>query len=332
MTGNREYKSDVFSMLMEDRANALTLYNAMNGSDYSDESEVEICRLDGGISLSIRNDAAFILDMRLSIYEHQSTMCPNMPLRSFVYLANILQKMIKKRNIYGRTLVKIPTPKFAIFYNGEEEQPEQYELKLSDAFERPVEEPEVELRCKVYNINYGKNKELVNKCAFLKEYMIFVEYVRTYHKQDEYENLEHAIERAIDRCVKENVLRDFLMEHRSEVIKVMTLDYTFERQLALEREERLAEGYAEGHEKGHEEGRKEGHKEGHKAGLEEGREEGVYYNLVQLSSKKYFKGFTAEETAEMLEEEPEVIEKIYALIMEQDTTDIGEICKKLMDK
>ncbi len=314
MTGNREYKSDVFSMLMEDRQNALELYNAMNNSNYSDASQVEICRLDGGISLSVRNDAAFILDMRLSIYEHQSTMCPNMPLRSFIYLANILHKMIKNRNIYGRTLVKIPTPKFAIFYNGEEEQPEQYELKLSDAFESPVEEPEVELRCKVYNINYGKNKELMNKCTFLKKYMIFVEYVRTYHKQDDYENLEHAIERAIDRCIEEDVLRDFLMEHRSEVVKVMTLDYTFERQLALEREERLAEGYVEGHA----EGRAEGHSEG------------ILYNLIQLAYKKYLKGYTIEETAELLEEDYGRIKKIYDIIMKQKTDNIGEICEHFM--
>lgn len=33
MAGNREYKSDVFSMLMEDRNNALQLYNAVNDAN-----------------------------------------------------------------------------------------------------------------------------------------------------------------------------------------------------------------------------------------------------------------------------------------------------------
>ncbi|MBQ9928698.1 MAG: hypothetical protein IJO65_12085 [Lachnospiraceae bacterium] len=145
MTGNREYKSDVFSMLMEDAQNALELYNALNGTDYDDSAMVEMCRLDGGVSLTVRNDAAFILDMRLSIYEHQSTICKNMPLRSFIYLAIILQDIIKEHNIYGSTLVKIPTPQFAIFYNGEASQPERYEMKLSDAFEHPVENPQLEL-------------------------------------------------------------------------------------------------------------------------------------------------------------------------------------------
>ena len=41
----------------------------------------------GGISLSVRNDASFIVAARLSIYEHQSTVCPNMPVRSLIYFS-----------------------------------------------------------------------------------------------------------------------------------------------------------------------------------------------------------------------------------------------------
>ena len=152
MAGNREYKSDVFSMLLEEPENALALYNAVNGSSYEDASMVEICTLDRGISLTVRNDAAFVLDMNLSIYEHQSTVCPNMPIRSLIYFTMTLEDFIRGRNIYGRRLVKIPTPRFAVFYNGDEDQPEQYELKLSDAFERPTDNPELELKCRVYNI------------------------------------------------------------------------------------------------------------------------------------------------------------------------------------
>ena len=149
MAGNREYKSDVFSMLMEEPENALSLYNAINGSDYTDSTMVEICTLDRGISLSVRNDAAFILDLNLSIYEHQSTVCPNIPLRDLIYVTLTLEDMIKGRDIYGRQMLKIPTPRFAVFYNGLEEQPEQYILKLSDAYEHPVENPELELICTV---------------------------------------------------------------------------------------------------------------------------------------------------------------------------------------
>jgi hypothetical protein len=241
MAGNREYKSDVFSMLMEDKRNALELYNAVNGSDYTDPELVEMQTLDKGISLTVRNDAAFVLDMNLSVYEHQSTICPNMPIRELIYFTYIVERLIRKRNIYGKSLVRIPIPRFAVFYNGQEDQPEQYDMRLSDAFERHVENPEIELICKVYNINFGHNKELLDKCPVLKEYMTFVDYVRENHKENDYENLQDAIERAIDRCIEENVLREFFMEHRSEVVKVMQLDYTFDRQIMLEREEGIRE-------------------------------------------------------------------------------------------
>ncbi|MDE6924431.1 MAG: hypothetical protein K2P59_04090, partial [Acetatifactor sp.] len=138
-----------FSMLMEDRNNALQLYNAVNRSEYADPEMVELHNLDKGISLTVRNDAAFVLDMSLSIYEHQSTVCPNMPVRSLIYFSAMLRQLVQNRSIYGRTLVKIPTPRFAVFYNGEEDQPEQYDLKLSDAFEKNMGTPELELvhRC-----------------------------------------------------------------------------------------------------------------------------------------------------------------------------------------
>jgi hypothetical protein len=182
--------------------------------------------------------------------------------------------------------VKIPTPRFAVFYNGEEKQPEQYELKLSDAFEHPVEEPEIELKCKVYNINQGRNRELLEKCPVLKEYMIFVDYVREFHRQSDYEELEHAIERAIDRCIEENVLRKFLIEHRSEVVKVTKLDYTFDRQLTLEREDARAEGKAEGRAEGRAEGKAEGRAEGKAEGRAEGRAEGKAEGRAEGQAKE----------------------------------------------
>ena len=246
--GNREYKSDVFSMLMEDKVNALSVYNVLNGTNYTNPNDLEICTLDKGVSLTIRNDAAFVVDASLSIYEHQSTVCPNMPVRNLVYYTTIISKFIKNKNIYGRSLVKIPVPKFVVFYNGDEDQPEEYYMKLSDAFEKKTDKPELELVCKVYNINFGKNKQLLDKCTVIKHYMIFVDYVRLYHKEQELEDLERAINRAIDRCIEENVLADFLKENRSEVVKVTQLDYTFDRQIMLEREEAREEGREEGRE------------------------------------------------------------------------------------
>jgi DNA-binding XRE family transcriptional regulator len=297
MTGNREFKSDVFSMLLEDKRNALQLYNAMNGSEYDDPEQVEMCRLDGGFSLTVRNDAAFVVDMNLNVYEHQSTVCPNMPLRNVFYFAKILEHRVKNRDIFSRTLVKIPTPRFAVFYNGTEAQPEQYDMRLSDAFEHPTEKPEVELICRMYNINRGNNKILLDKCTMLKEYMIFVDYVRQ-NKSESQEELADAIEKAIDRCISENVLRDFLKEHRAEVVKTMALDYTFERRIELQREEAWDEGFADGKE------------DGIKIGKEDGLKTGTLYGKIQVYMQEMH--LPVEEVAKRLSVNTETVEKILA--------------------
>ncbi|MGN0385603.1 MAG: hypothetical protein ACI4EX_06940 [Lachnospiraceae bacterium] len=243
--GNREYKSDVFSMLMEDKNNALAVYNVLNGTNLTNPDEVEIQTLDKGVSLTVRNDAAFVVDASLSVYEHQSTVCPNMPVRNLIYYTTIVSEYLKKKNIFGRKLVKIPVPKFVVFYNGDEQQPPEYEMKLSDAYEKKVDNPELELVCKVYNINFGKNKDMLDRCQILREYMTFVDYVRFYHKEQNFEDLCIAINRAIDRCINEGVLKDFLQKNRAEVIKVTQLDYTFDRQVMLEREDAREEGREE---------------------------------------------------------------------------------------
>ncbi len=282
MSGNREYKSDVFSMLMQDKSRALQLYNAMNDSHYDDPDEVEIVTHDGGISLSIRNDASFIVDARLSIYEHQSTVCPNMPVRSLIYFSVILSDWLGDRknrkmagkNIYGKRLVKIPTPHFVVFYNGEAEQPEVQELKLSDAYEKPTDDPNLELKCKVYNINTGKNREIMEACGWMDEYMTFVNKVREYHDGKPFDELGSDIERAIDYCIDNDILKEFLKTHRSEVTKSMQLNYEFDRQLELERADAREEGYEEGREAGIQKGIEEGRKEGREEGREEGRKEG----------------------------------------------------------
>ena len=118
-------------------------------------------------------------------------------------------------------------------------------MRLSDAFEKKTDNPELELVCKVYNINFGKNQELLEKCKVLKQYMTFVDYVKYYLSQlddDDEDDLKRAINLAIDRCIEEGVLEEFLRENRSEVVKVTQLDYTFDRQIIMEREAGREEG------------------------------------------------------------------------------------------
>lgn len=295
---NKEYKSDVFSMLLQDKKRAMEIYNAINGTDYDDPELVEMTTLDDkSFSLTVRNDASFILDANLSLYEHQSTYCPNMPLRDLLYFASIIQKQIKaqKRDIYGGRILKIPVPHFVVFYNGKEDAPDQYDLRLSDAFEKETKNPEIELVCHVYNINNGKNVPLLSKCQTLREYMYFVDMVR---KNNEISgNLEDAIEKAINQCMEENVLRDFLAQHREEVMHVMTLDYTFERRLEMQRAEAIEDG--------------------ERIGKEIVKEIGKEEKLSEQIRKKIQKGKPLDQIADELEEVPETIRPLYEKIKQE---------------
>lgn len=292
--GNAEFKSDVFSLLLADKKRALEVYNAMNGTSYDDPELIENVSLeDKGISLSIRNDASFIIDSNLSLYEHQSTYCPNMPLRELIYFVNIISNRLKNKNLYGGSLVKIPVPHFVVFYNGQKPAPEHYELRLSDAFERHTDAPEIELICQVYNINKGNNEELLSRCPTLRDYMYFVDLIREYHVKNNFTDLKSAIRQAIDQCISEDILRDFLKEHRQEVEKMMQLDYTFERQIELERQE------------------------ARKSGEEVGRKLGEKEKLREQIRKKLLKSKTLEQIAEELEEKPDKIRPLYEQIREE---------------
>ena len=277
--GNREYKSDVISMMLQIPAYALDVYNAMNNSGYTDPDMIQIMRLENGISLSIRNDASFFISNYLNLYEHQSTYSPNAPLRFLIYLTNLLKTTIRKRDLYSRKRVQIATPHFVVFYNGTEKRPEKEVLKLSDAFINRTDTPEIELAVTVYNINPHNNTQLLTKSKVLSGYMIFVNRVRenlehqrkieqnTRFLSSEYneaehddtelmEDLEAAINEAIDYCIEHDIMETFFGENRSEVTKSMVLDYTWERREELIRAEEYEDGKREGLEIGRAEGEK----------------------------------------------------------------------------
>ena len=251
MKENREFKSDVFSMLMEDKANALQVYNALNGSSYDDPTELETVRLEGGISLSIRDDAAFIVDASINIYEHQSTYNPNMALRFVIYYAKTLQDLVANRDLFSTHRIMIPAPHFAVFYNGVQNRPAIETIRLSTSYEKPADEPELELICTVYNINPDKGRDLLERCTVLDEYTRFVETVRRF----EAEGTDKPIESAIEYCISNHILEGFLRKRGAEVLKAMTIDMTFERREELIREEEREEGRKEGREEGREEER-----------------------------------------------------------------------------
>lgn len=239
----RDYKSSMFCMLWENKEELLSLYNATNGTHYTNADDLIINTLKNAIYMGMKNDVSFIFEMSLNLYEHQSTVNPNMPLRDLLYVAQVLQGMIRDENLYGTSLVKIPTPKFVVFYNGIQKQLERQILRLSDAFGRQTGEVNLELIVEVININPGNNEELVNNCRTLQEYVMYIEKVRKYATDVP---IEQAVERAVDECIEEGILAEFLRKNKAEAIAMSIFEYNQEAHMKCVRQEGFEEGKAEG--------------------------------------------------------------------------------------
>lgn len=245
----RDYKASMFAMLYEDKEELLALYNAINGTDYKDPDMLEINTLENAIYMSMKNDVSFIIDTRLELYEHQSTFNPNLPLRDLMYLADLYSGYTRQMNLYGTKAVSIPTPRFIVFYNGTKDIPDKMELKLSDLYTIKEDTPALELKVIMYNINKGRNKELLDACKTLKDYAEYTARVREYAEIME---IEEAVERTIEECIQEDILADFLNRNRNEAKKVSIYEYDEQKHMKFVREE----GYEDGHKAGYLEGEK----------------------------------------------------------------------------
>lgn len=235
-TAKRCYKDTVFRMLFADKENLLSLYNAINKRTYNNPNDLEIVTLENAIYMEMKNDLAFIVDTNLCLYEHQSTFNPNIPLRDLFYISCEYQELVNDRTLYSPRLRRIPAPKFIVFYNGRQEREDISELRLSDAFEGSAEEANMELKVKMLNINAGHNQELMEQCKILWEYAQYVAKVREYTRTGI--ELDEAVERAVDECIKAGVLSQFLSENRAEVISVSIFEYDKEEEeKKLRREE-----------------------------------------------------------------------------------------------
>ena len=243
MPVNRTYKSTLFIMLFQDKHNLLELYNAVSGKHYTDPGVLEINTLENAIYMTVKNDISFLIDGRLSLYEHQSTYNPNLPLRFLIYISKLYSRMTRNANLYGTKLIRIPPPEFLIFYNGKEELPEQTMLNLSDMYETKDPHAGLELSAVMLNISGKHNQKLKEACTTLKEYAIYTDKVRKYAEEAE---LPDAVERAIQECIAEGVLQDFLEKHRAEAKEMSIFEYDQEKHMRQEREEAWADGHSAG--------------------------------------------------------------------------------------
>lgn len=275
---HRQVKDRLFRFLFEkDQEALLQLYNALNGTAYEDASQLQVVTIESAVYIVMKNDLAFVVAGTINLYEHQSTFNPNLPVRFLIYLAEEYQKLIEQaeKNLYGTKQILLPTPQCVVFYNGEQDMPEEQIMCLSEAFENRQEEADVELKVRMLNINQGHNEELMEKCKVLEEYAQFVAISRQYAAEGF--KVREALDRAIDYCIDHDILSVFLRKYRSEVLGMLLEEFD------MKKYERCL--------------RREGFEEGEKSGIQKGIQQGqaMYLKKMLLS------GMSEENIADILE-------------------------------
>ena len=277
MGENREYKSSVFSLLFSEPDVLRELYSTLEGIPLPPDVPIRINTLQNVLFQNRMNDISFSIGkQQVVLFEHQSTLNPNLALRLLMYIARIYEKIIvDNKNLYTTHLIRIPRPEFFVLYNGKSPCPDVITQKLSDTFENPAslglpekEIPALELTVKVININQGKNEGMVQKCKILAQYSAFIAKAR--ELVDKYGDREEGLKQAVLYCRDNDILKEFLEKHGTEVLGMLFAEWN--------QEEALAVHYAEGREEG----------------LEEGMEKGMEKGLKKTAINALSKGFSIE--------------------------------------
>lgn len=237
---NRNQKDRLFCFIFgkeENRKWTLSLYNAVNGTAYTDPADVEITTMSDVIYMGMKNDVSFIIGSEISLYEHQSTYNPNMPVRQLMYLGRQYDRYIKRtmQNIYGSKQMTLPVPRLAVFYNGEDDTDDRV-LRLSDSFTKDadISKSDVDVRVHMYNVRPEHGKELLENCRTLSEYSWFVEKIRSFRRVYE---IEQAVDKAIQDMPEDFELKEFLTLHQSEVKNMCITEYNEAETMEMFKEE-----------------------------------------------------------------------------------------------
>lgn len=254
---NRKFKDSVFTMYFNDPEKLIDLYNSIAGTNLPKDTPIEINTLDDALFKNRVNDISFVINGELIVLvEHQSTLNENMPVRLLMYAARVYEKILGSENIYRSSLIKLPAPKFVVLYNGLEPCDDHVVMSLSDAFAIQEPNPMLDLKVDFRNINHGKSAELMKKCQSLNEYSTFVFYVRENQKNGM--PLAESIKLAIKQAVQNDIMKDFLDEHGSEVENMLFEEWEWDKYARIQREEGVQEGRREGRQEGLQEGLQEG--------------------------------------------------------------------------
>ena len=251
---NRKYKDRLFRLIFRDKENLLQLYNAINDSHYTNPEDLMITTIDDVVYMGMKNDLSFMIDDIMSLYEHQSTYSPNLPLRGLFYFSAMYRNYIEpmKQQLYTESPFQIPFPVYLVFYNGMKEEPERKEIPLSNLFIQNEKglQPALECTATLLNINLGHNRELMEKCRILKEYAQFIYMIRS--KIASELPFQEAVESAVNEYISKGILSEILRKNKTEVIDVILTEYD-ENEF---REFLKEDSWKKGHEAGMEEERK----------------------------------------------------------------------------
>ena len=289
----RNHKDSVFRMLYRDKKELLQLYNALNETAYDNPDMLEVYTLENAIFMNVKNDVSFLLNSELNLYEHQASFNPNMPLRDLIYVTRQLERYLQKESLYSTKRIPVPIPRFVVFYNGTASQPERKFLKLSDAYEKKTPNPDLELQVLMLNINYGNNEALMQKCKTLRDYSLYVDRVRKHAKCMP---VKAAILLAVDECIHENILSDFLRTQKAEVIAMSIFEYDEEEEMKKIRRDEYELGLEAG-----------------AAQATKKQQEENIRRLIQKTCAKLVRGKTAAQIADELEEDPAMISRFCAI-------------------
>ena len=249
MGANKQFKASVIAdYLTEEKTNNSRLRELSQACGIIPEGanpKIEVNTLQNVLYMDRVNDISFTVDGKLVILvEHQSTLNRNMPLRMLIYMGRLYEKILNLDSIYKTEMIRIPTPEFIVLYNGTDACPDEWEQKLSEAYIEQGRELGLELKVKVWNINFNENSELLQKCRSLWEYSFFVKTVRDFKATGL--PLEEAIREAINVCISEDVMKSYLENNGSEVLNVLTQEWNMDEALRVSR----AEGEETGEKRG----------------------------------------------------------------------------------
>lgn len=244
---HRNYKDSVFRKLFSEKENAIELYNAVAGTNYGPDTPIRFLTLENILVDGPINDLEFEIDgRRVAFAEAQSTICENIPYRLLGYTSRSLDQILAEADIYARKAVQIPPMEYYVFYSGHTPWNKKY-LRLSENYMETPSINSMELVAKVISLWYDEDREMnevLRRSPTLRGYQTLVQYVEKEIAKTR--NLDLAIAHAVDRCIREGYLRDFLTKYKTEVEKMILGGRTQEDWIRVVKKNERAEGKREG--------------------------------------------------------------------------------------